>query len=60
MAFRADHYPGEIHLNAATLSKPEKFVPTSHVHYASKLPWLHINDSLPKHDSFLDETANQT
>ena len=52
MAFQAEHYPGEIHLYAATLSDPADFEPTFHVHYDSRLPWLHVEDDLPKHPSF--------
>ena len=49
MAFEAEHYAGEIHLYAATLSDAEDFKPEFHVHYDSKLPWLHIMDDLQKH-----------
>ena len=33
MAFQAEHYPGEIHLYAATLENPQDFEPSFHVHY---------------------------
>ena len=49
MAFQADHYAGEIHLYAATLDQPEDFQPPFHVHHASKLSWLTLDDRLPKH-----------
>lgn len=49
MAFQADHYKGEIHLYAASLTDPADFKPTFHVHYAEHLPWLDINDTLPRH-----------
>ena len=49
MAFQAAHYEGEIHLYATTLDQPEEFQPTFHVHYASKLNWLNIEDDLHKH-----------
>ena len=52
MAFQADHYPGEIHLYAATLTDPEAFEPAFHVHTESRLPWLHLNDDLLKHTGF--------
>lgn len=52
MAFQADRYAGEIHLYAATLTAPEQFKPQFHVHYDSRLPWLHLADDLPKHGSF--------
>lgn len=49
MSFQAERYPGEIHLYAATLEKPEEFVPKSHVHFEERLPWLHMSDDLPRH-----------
>lgn len=49
MAFEADHYPGGMHLYAASLEHPEDFRPAFHVNYASKLPWLQMNDDLPKY-----------
>jgi hypothetical protein len=48
MAFQAEHYAGEIHLYAATLSDPATFAPMFHVHYGSRLPWLHTADNLAK------------
>ena len=49
MAFEAQHYVGEIHLYAASLNDPTQFRPTFHVHHSEKLPWLHLNDDLPKY-----------
>lgn len=56
MGFEADHYPGGMHLYAATLSDPENFAPTFHVNYQSKLSWLKLDDDLPKYDSTLLNT----
>ena len=52
MAFQADRYRGEIHLYAATLSNPETFSPKFHVQYDEHLPWLIIDDDLPRHATF--------
>lgn len=49
MAFQSDRYPGDIHLYAATLSAPGKFTPKFHVRYDERLPWLNIDDDLPRH-----------
>jgi len=49
MAFRAEHYPGEIHLYAASLENPEDFKPDFHVHSSEQLSWLSLHDELPKH-----------
>ena len=48
MAFQAEHYKGEIALNAATLTEPSVFQPKFHVHNKSSLQWLAMDDSLPK------------
>ena len=53
LGFEANHYPGGMHLYAASMEDPEKFKPTFHVNYQSKLPWLEMNDDLPKHDGTL-------
>lgn len=53
MGFAADHYPGGMHLYAASLDDPTNFKPTFHVNYQSKLPWLEMNDDLPKYDGTL-------
>ena len=53
MGFEADHYPGGMHLYAASLEDPENLQPTFHVNYQSKLPWLQIDDDLPKYEGTL-------
>ena len=50
IAYENDRYPDEIHLYAASLQDPENFAPDFHVHYAERLSWLHIHDTLPKYD----------
>lgn len=53
MGFEAAHYPGGMHLYAASLDDPTAFEPTFHVNYQSKLPWLHMHDDLPKYEGTL-------
>ena len=53
LGFEADHYRGGMHLYAASLEKPEEFAPSFHVDHQSKLPWLQMNDDLPKYDGTL-------
>lgn len=59
MGFEADHYPGGMNLYAASLEDPKAFTPTFHVNYQSKLPWLAINDELPKFDGTLLHAPNE-
>ena len=56
VGFEADHYPGGMHLYAASLEKPEDFKPTFHVNYESKLPWLEMHDDLTKYNGTLLES----
>lgn len=53
MAFVADHYPDTVNLYAASLDDPKQFIPTFHVNFESKLPWLGIDDDLPKYEGTL-------
>lgn len=55
IGFEAVHYPGGMHLYAASLDKPEEFKPNFHVNYSSKLPWLELHDDLVKYDGILLE-----
>ena len=53
MGFEADHYAGGMHLYAGSMEEPKAFEPQFHVNYQSKLPWLQLQDDLPKHDGTL-------
>ena len=48
MAYRSTRWPGETHLYAASLDDPTDYVPTRHVHWDEHLPWLHLDDGLPR------------
>ncbi len=56
VGFEANHYPGGMHLYAASLEDPEEFQPTFHVNYGSKLPWLDMHDELTKYKGTLLES----
>lgn len=55
LGFAAEHYAGSMQLYAASLVNPENFKPEFHVNHQSKLPWLEMNDDLPKYDGTLLE-----
>ena len=59
MGFEADHYPGGMHLYAASLDNPEDFKPTFHVNYESKLPWLEMQDDLTRYEGTLFESSTE-
>ncbi|MEO1066123.1 MAG: GFA family protein [Pseudomonadota bacterium] len=54
MAFLAEHYPGEIHLYAASLDDPEAFEAEMHVHHEERLAWFETTDNLPRKVGFAD------
>jgi len=50
MHYMSTRWPGEILLFAATLDDLTLFKPIAHVHWAERVPWLALNDNLPKYD----------
>ena len=50
LSYRSTRWPGEIHLYTPTFDNPAAYPPTFHVHWAEKLAWLGVMDSLPKYD----------
>lgn len=46
--YRSSRWPDEVHLYAACLDCPDLFRPQAHYHYAERVPWLRIEDDLPK------------
>ena len=53
---KVDHQPETIDFSAVTLDRPERVQPGFHIFWASRLPWMVINDGLPKHDRFRPDT----
>ena len=49
LTYEADWCAGEVHINIGTLDHPEQFSPQRHVFVGEKVPWLHIDDGLPRH-----------
>ena len=48
LTYQAERYPGEVHVYVSTLDRPEDFEPKAHVHVEEQLPWLHLDDGLPR------------
>lgn len=49
VAYDADHYPHEIHVYLAALEDASGLAPTTHWHFAEKVPWVGLDDELPKY-----------
>jgi hypothetical protein len=45
-------WPGQISVLAPTLDNPEIAVPAAHVYVEHKLPWVKLDDGLPRHEQF--------
>lgn len=49
LTYQADRFPGEVHIYVSTLDHPEDFPPQLHVFVSEAIPWLHLDDDLPRH-----------
>lgn len=45
-------WPGQISILAPTLDDPAIATPTSHVYVEHQLPWVKLDDGLPRHERF--------
>lgn len=48
MMFQRDDLPNEISVNVGAFDDPTAFPPRSHIFTESRVPWLHIDDDLPR------------
>jgi hypothetical protein len=48
MFFESTRWPGEMHVARALLQGPLDREPTAHVFSETHVPWLDVNDKLPK------------
>lgn len=51
MFFESTRWPGETHVARALFAGPLDKDPSAHVFYESHVPWLEVNDDLPKKSS---------
>jgi hypothetical protein len=48
MLFTSKRWPGEMHVARALITEELDREPSAHVYYETHVPWLEINDALPK------------
>jgi hypothetical protein len=48
MFFQSSRWPGEMHVARALFVDPLDREPGAHVFYETHVPWLDVNDDLPK------------
>ncbi|WP_121061895.1 GFA family protein [Chachezhania antarctica] len=46
--YESDRFPNEVHFYVALLDTPEVLSPGVHYHSAEMLPWIHMDDGLPR------------
>jgi hypothetical protein len=46
--FKSAHWPGELHVTVVNIHEKLDCAPQMHVNWASRQPWLHLADDLPK------------
>ena len=52
IGYRDDKLPGEIYFSLGFMDDPEEYPPTLHAFEKRRLPFLHIDDDLPRFDGF--------
>lgn len=52
IGFADARLPGRIYFHIGVLDEPDRFQPTCHALDAERLPWLHIDDQLPRFTGF--------
>ena len=58
LGLEARHYPGAMHVYAASLADPAAFTPEFHLNNESRLFWLKMEDDLPKREGTLFQTSD--
>jgi hypothetical protein len=53
---KVDHQPETVDFSVATLDEPGRIHPGFHIFWRSRLPWLRLDDGLPKFDKFRPNT----
>lgn len=50
MFYEDERIPGEIYVHIGVFDEPDRFEPAAHSWFSRKLPWLEIQDDLPRHE----------
>ena len=52
IGYRDERLPGMTYFFLGALDEPEAFPPRHHAFESQRLPWLHLDDGLPRRDRF--------
>ena len=50
LTFQSTTAPDEVDITICSLEHPEQVPPRDHIHTASKIPWVSVNDGLPVYE----------
>ncbi|HYI43578.1 MAG TPA: GFA family protein [Sphingomicrobium sp.] len=53
---KVDHQPETADFSVPTLDEPDAIAPGFHIFWSSKVGWLELADTLPRHDRFRPDT----
>lgn len=53
MTYEADRCPDEVHLYVSTIDNPGAFRPQVHVFFGERIPWLELEDDLPRYEALV-------
>ena len=56
LTISVDFQPDTIDFSAVTLDDPGRIRPGFHIFWSSRVPWMEMNDGLPKYDRFRPQT----
>ncbi len=55
ITFNSTRYPDEVDVTLGTLDRPERHPAKRHIWISSRLPWLHLDESLPGHETAMPD-----
>ena len=57
VTFVSERWPGQVHLLVATLDDPASVEPSGHVYEVERLPWIKLDDGLPRYEATASKPA---
>jgi hypothetical protein len=48
LTYEGARWPDEVHIFVCTLDEPQSLAPQAHVYMAETMPWVHLDDNLPR------------
>jgi hypothetical protein len=55
LTFTADFLPGLVDITVGSMDDPGALPPRMHIWHSSRVPWLVVDDELPRHAELPDE-----